>query len=230
MKFASPEAELRRKTSLKRLTDAYRLQEPDRVPVAVSPGMLPLYSNGVDFYTAIYEQEKTLQAIAKFNEENNLELDGFVSSGMIPASVFDILDYKQYAYPGHGIPKSGVGFQYVEGEYMKPDEYDTLIRDPSDFWLRTFLPRVFGVLQPFTLLNPLTNWVEIPLVQLNVLAVPEAQAALLKLIEAGNEQSDPTPSASVRAPFDLLGDTLRGTRGIMMDIFRQPDHEREKCP
>ena len=26
-----------------------------------------------------------------------------------------------------------------------------------------------------------------------------------------------------KAPFDVVGDTLRGTRGIMMDIFRQPD-------
>ena len=26
-----------------------------------------------------------------------------------------------------------------------------------------------------------------------------------------------------RAPFDVLGDTLRGTRGIMLDMYRQPD-------
>jgi uroporphyrinogen-III decarboxylase len=26
-----------------------------------------------------------------------------------------------------------------------------------------------------------------------------------------------------KAPFDVIGDTLRGTRGIMMDMYRQPD-------
>jgi uroporphyrinogen-III decarboxylase len=26
-----------------------------------------------------------------------------------------------------------------------------------------------------------------------------------------------------KAPFDTLGDTLRGTRQIIMDMFRQPD-------
>jgi len=26
-----------------------------------------------------------------------------------------------------------------------------------------------------------------------------------------------------KAPFDSLGDTLRGTKGIMLDIYRQPD-------
>ena len=26
-----------------------------------------------------------------------------------------------------------------------------------------------------------------------------------------------------KAPFDIIGDTLRGTKGILMDIYRQPD-------
>jgi len=26
-----------------------------------------------------------------------------------------------------------------------------------------------------------------------------------------------------KAPFDTIGDTLRGTRGIIMDMYRQPD-------
>ena len=26
-----------------------------------------------------------------------------------------------------------------------------------------------------------------------------------------------------KAPFDIIGDTLRGTHGVMMDLFRQPD-------
>ena len=30
-----------------------------------------------------------------------------------------------------------------------------------------------------------------------------------------------------KAPFDTLGDTLRGTRGIMMDMFQRPDKLQE---
>jgi len=30
-------------------------------------------------------------------------------------------------------------------------------------------------------------------------------------------------SAFAKAPFDVLGDTLRGTTGIMKDMFRCPD-------
>jgi hypothetical protein len=30
-----------------------------------------------------------------------------------------------------------------------------------------------------------------------------------------------------KAPFDTIGDTLRGTKGIMMDMFRRPDKAAE---
>ena len=32
-----------------------------------------------------------------------------------------------------------------------------------------------------------------------------------------------------KAPYDILGDTLRGTRGLMLDVFRQPDKVLEAC-
>jgi len=37
----------------------------------------------------------------------------------------DILEYKLYAWPGNGLPEDAPGFQFLEGEYMKPEEYDT---------------------------------------------------------------------------------------------------------
>jgi len=32
-----------------------------------------------------------------------------------------------------------------------------------------------------------------------------------------------------KAPFDVIGDTLRGTRGVLMDIYRHPDELIEAC-
>ena len=32
-----------------------------------------------------------------------------------------------------------------------------------------------------------------------------------------------------KAPFDVIGDSLRGTTGIMLDIFRHPDELKEAC-
>jgi uroporphyrinogen-III decarboxylase len=73
------------------------------------------------------------------------------------------------------------------------------------------------------------------------------QASLEKLAAAGREcekwagtffpllgklvtEGLPGPTGSMTlAPFDFIGDTLRGTRGIMMDMLRQPDTLLEAC-
>ena len=75
-----------------------------------------------------------------------------------------MLHYKLYSYPGHGLPKVAAGFQFVEGEYMFANEYDALIKNPSDFWMRTYLPRVFEVFESFKLLPPFTSLTELPAV------------------------------------------------------------------
>ena len=78
-------------------------------------------------------------------------------------------------------------------------------------------------------------------------ADPEVQASLDRLKAAGQEcaawggkiypllgrlvaEGFPGPfSVMSLAPFDFIGDTLRGTRGILMDMFRQPDAVLEAC-
>jgi len=56
------------------------------------------------------------------------------------------LDSRVYQWPGHGVGPSSSP-QYVEGEYIKPEEYDLFLKDPSDFIFRTFLPRAYGALK-----------------------------------------------------------------------------------
>ncbi|OGO44492.1 MAG: hypothetical protein A2137_04385 [Chloroflexi bacterium RBG_16_58_8] len=124
---------------------------------------------------------------------------------------------------------------------MTVDEYDDLIRDPSDFWLRTYLPRVLGTLAPMRLFQPFTNITEnIHVGQFMPLAMPQVQEMLQKMLEAGKEYQKALRlmgqgggmmfrgfagffGAFAKAPFDTLGDTLRGTRGIMFDMFRRPE-------
>jgi uroporphyrinogen-III decarboxylase len=78
-------------------------------------------------------------------------------------------------------------------------------------------------------------------------ADPDVQASLEKLKAAGQEcaawggaiypllgqlvaEGFPGPFAMMSlAPFDFIGDTLRGTRGVIMDMFRQPDALLEAC-
>jgi uroporphyrinogen-III decarboxylase len=242
IKFVSAEAEKNYKTRLKRLIDVFRVREPDRVPASVPAGMTPLYDNGLDYHAAIYDTEKALKAFARFNEQHAGELDSCTTPQIIPARVLDIVDFKLYGWPGHGIPESATGYQFNEGEYMLPGEYDAFIRDPSDFWLRTYLPRCFGAFEPLRKVNPLTDIIEFPIGSLTPVSTPEVQAMLQKLLDAGKEIARfnkitgdfsrqvqekgyllPLARNVAHAPFDTLGDTMRGTQPIIKDMFRRPD-------
>jgi len=242
IKFVSQDAEKNYKIKLQRLIDVYRVREPDRVPVNISAGVVPLYASGIDYHTAIYDYEKAVEAFARFNEEHGIELDNYFVPAIFPARVVDKLDYRLYAWPGRGIPESAAGYQFNEGEYMKADEYDAFIRNPSDFWMRTYLPRLFGAFEPLGKVGPITDILEFPIGSLMPLSRPDVQATLRKLLDAGKElarfgkitgdfirkvqeKGYLTPSAMnvAHAPFDTLGDTLRGTQAIIKDMFRRPD-------
>ena len=242
IKFTSPAAEQSYRAKLQRLVAVYKVGIPDRVPVSLAAGALPFYLDGIDYRTAINQYDKAVAAFARFNTEHAAELDtGFIPA-LIPARALALLDYKMYSWPGHGIPATNTGFQFTEAEYMKGNEYDDLIANPSDFWMRTYLPRIFGAFAPFARTGALTDIVEIPTASLLPLARPEVQGALQKLIDAGRDLAEYiqltgefsrkvqesgylaiSRGEAAKAPFDTLGDTLRGTQGIMKDMYRQPD-------
>ena len=50
------------------------------------------------------------------------------------------------------LPKNAIGHQYIEGS-MLADEYDAFIRGSSDFLMRIYMPRVFGLFEPYKLLT-----------------------------------------------------------------------------
>ncbi len=242
IKFVSPEAAQNYKTKLRRLVDVYSVREPDRVPVAVMAGAAPLYASGINYHTAIYDYEKAIQAFTRFNEEHGAELESYATPAIFAARVTETLDFRLYSWPGHGLPQSARGYQFNEGEYMKAEEYDAFIQNPSDFWMRTYLPRTFGAFEPFRKVGPLTDIIEFPIGSLLPLSTPEVQATLQKLMDAGKELARflkitgefsrqvqakgyllPVMRNIAHAPFDTLGDTLRGTRAIMKDMFRWPE-------
>jgi hypothetical protein len=240
-RFPSAEVEKAYKTRVQRLIDVYNVKEPDRVPVTLPVGNLPQKMAGIDAYTAMYDYEKALQASQKFNEKYGEELEYTGGFFYTPGRILELIDYKLYAWPGHGIARDGTTWQFIEGEYMREDEYDDLIRDPSDFWMRTYLPRVFGILEPMRFFQPLTNITEnVHVGQFMPLAMPQVQEMLQKMLEVGKEYQKQMQFMAragggamqfgsflgggfAKAPFDTLGDTLRGTSAIMKDMFRRPE-------
>jgi hypothetical protein len=240
IQFPTPEDEKAFKIRAQRMVDVYNVREPDRVPVSLPVGNLPLKMAGVTTRESMYDYDKALEATRKFNEKYGEELEyTAMPFFMIPGKVLELLDYKLYAWPGHGIEEDGTSWQFKEGEYMTVDEYDDLILDPSDFWIRKYLPRAFGILEPMRFFQPFTNMTEnVHVMQFMPLAMPQVQEMLQKMLEVGKEfqkMMQPMMGAGgsgsnmflgggfAKVPFDTLGDTLRGTAGIMKDMFRCPD-------
>jgi len=242
LKFQSPEAEANYKASIIRIKDAVQLiKTPDRVPLALTPSMFPFIDAGLTIQEAMYDTDKTVAAFRKFIVEYKPDMHiGAAQVG--PGKFFEILDYKLYKWPGHGVAPEH-SYQCVEAEYMKPEEYDILLMDPSFYFRNFYLPRVFGALEGFQMLPPFTGILEIYGVALNFIpfGLPPVQATYKALFEAGAEAIQWATAilglngeltslgfpnilgGFTKAPFDTIGDTLRGTRGIMMDMYRQPD-------
>jgi hypothetical protein len=241
--FPSPQVEKAYKERVTRFTKAFMLQKPDRVPVILPAiGNYPAYYAGLDLRTVMYDYGAMKNAWLKFLHDFENDMDTFVPPAMVPpGKALEAVDYKLYKWPGHGIAGSTTSYQCVEGEWMKADEYDALINDPSDFWLRTYLPRVFGAFKAFTTLPSLTSFEEIAIQSFVPFGNPEVQAGFNALLKAGTESlnwlavvgavaAESTAlgfpgimTGLAKAPFDTLGDTLRGTQGIMMDMFQRPD-------
>ncbi|MGB3904924.1 MAG: uroporphyrinogen decarboxylase family protein [Anaerolineae bacterium] len=242
LKFQSPEAEKSYKERITRIKDAIQMKKkPDRVPVLVIPSFFAAYYNGMTPQEMMYDYDKLHEAFRKFTLDFAADAHiGATAPG--PGTFFEALDYRLYAWPGHGVSPEH-SYQCNEGEYMTADEYDALIQDPSGFFSNVYLPRVFGALEPFQMLPFLPGILEIYGVAFNFIpyGLPPVQAAYKALFEAGGEAlkwagvlgAFNAEMASLgfpqlwggftKAPFDVIGDTLRGTKGIMLDIYRQPD-------
>ncbi len=102
--------------------------------------------------------------------------------------MMETLDFKQLKWPGHGCDDM-TSYQYVEGEYMKDDEYDAFLFDPSDFMLRTYWPRIFGAFEPFKDLPPIhsiiTYYMGMP--AFAAFDSPEVETALDALLKVAKE-------------------------------------------
>ncbi len=240
IEFTSPETEKSYKERVTRIKDAVQLKKtPDRVPIFSIVNFFPAYYVGLTPHDMMYDYGKLTTAIRKYvlDFEPDVDPGGFFAGS---GRLFEILDVKLYAWPGHGVSPENT-YQCIEGEYMMADEYDALIQDPSHFWNSIYLPRICGALEPFKLLQSPTNVQEGSFASFVMpFAMPDVQAAYKTLFEAGAETmkwmgvvsafSHEMAAAGFpgflgglsKAPFDVIGDTLRGTKGVMVDMYRQP--------
>ncbi len=243
IEFASSEVAQAYRDRVQLYRDVLDLKKPSTVPIAPWIGLLPFRFFGHTAKQAYYDYEIFKDDWFRFHEETMPDGIG-LTLGIVPGKLFDILDYHLYDWPGHGTPDDTC-YQYSEQEWMKGDEYAALIQDPGTYWQRTYLPRVFGAMEPFSMLAPWTDLVEIPFSApfFAGFSAPPVKEMLKKLAEAGDAAMEwlqaamaadgrvmatlgipQTAGGATKAPYDILGDTMRGTRGLMLDKFRQPEN------
>ncbi|MBN1177148.1 MAG: hypothetical protein JXA51_05660 [Dehalococcoidales bacterium] len=222
------------------------MEEPDRVPCNLPTGYFPAYYAGYDLKTVMNDYEKQRDAWLKFMYDFG-DMDSFAGPGLVlPAPALEIIGHKIHKWPGHGIADDVRSYQFVEGEYMKADEYDALIRDPSDFWLRYFMPRQARAFEPWADFMHLNPMIGLPMGTLLAFSTPEMKQMFQTIWKAGDEMrkwmeitgevgrtalslgyAAMGGAGFSGAPFDMLTDMLRGTVGIFMDIYRQPEKIHE---
>jgi hypothetical protein len=229
-----------------RVCDALALKEPDRIPVIPLFGAFASAYAGISRREELYDLEKSYDA----NLRVTLDLQPDMATAPVTfGSALESLDYRQLKWPGYGLPDH-LGYQFVEGEYMKPEEYDAFLFDPSDFNVRTYWPRILGKTKAFGQLPPLRSMLSY-FAGLSygfaAFGTPEGIETLEALRKAG-EASMKSLSAmqnyvrsvtaagfpmffasGTEAPFDALGDFYRGTKGIVLDLYRRPQKVIAAC-
>ncbi len=228
-----------------RLMDAYALRQPDRIPIRMNFGYMLARLGGISHRELDNNPEKAQELLEKwavyFAPDMATGLGYFVSATSV------MLGDRQTRWPGYGLPDDKP-MQYVEGEYMKPEEYDAFLDDPTMFALRIFLPRAYEKL------GGLAKLPRLPMLVTGypafgglamALSDPAAMASLQALAEVARFQSEramqmrkhiermtqlgfPMGVGSgvgsfALAPFDFMSDTLRGMRGIFLDMHRRPE-------
>ena len=224
------EIEQRYQQRLARYVTAMRNGKPDRIPIRPFVAEFTAKYAGYtiqevtqDYQKAFAAARKCAAAFAWAAVVGNMV---YVWSGLTQA-----IGLKYYAVPGVQVPPDS-GFQYLEPPeneaWMRPDEYDLLIADPTGYLFNVWLPRVSADVTPIghpTTMRNNMSFLKGGMAMLSYFGGFGTQAALLRS-ESGTVSAI---SGILKAPFDILADKLRGYKGLCMDMFRQPKKVLAAC-
>ena len=170
----------------------------------------------------MYDINKWIAAESKFAEDFP-EID-LLRTGRIWAPIFESVGFRLYRLPGRDLP-ANADFQFVEGEWMKADEYDLLINNPVEFLIERRLPRVLGEFMEKGSARSYMAFLKGGMAYMMM-----AQLMREKVLNLEKKYGLPQPFQGVMlAPFDTLADGYRGLQGIMIDLFERPDKVLEAC-
>ncbi|MCB1436990.1 MAG: hypothetical protein KDJ46_07445 [Rhodobiaceae bacterium] len=239
--FDSARAEQLYRERARRLDDVIALRTPDRVPIIHYSMFWHATYAGISFRDAMYDYDKLEAADSKVIDL--LEPDAVVPPHPINAlgPAMEIMGYRGLEWPGHGVSDHQT-YQYIDREYMSAKEYDDYIEDPSWFCFTRYLPRLIEACEPLDRLPAMAGVQHLRLVMASrYFAAAGVQEAFARMAKAGAETHRMLTRASryatammargyplghaaaCNSPYDYFADYLRGSKGVMLDMFRNKD-------
>jgi hypothetical protein len=228
-------------TRWKRIMDCVALKQPDRMPVALYATFWLAKYGGISCRELMYDYDKN-KAIA---ERAVLEFEPDVYSQLVLGTAsgpsLEAIGFKQVQWPGHGVGDNQP-YQYLDREYMKADEYDDFIFDPTGYYLNTYLPRVATAFEGFEQFPVFPGLHYFRLIAgIRPFAKPALREALQRVMKAAEEVDrwaqhhidftqrmtalgyPCTNGITAMGPYDLIADYFRGATGMMKDLYRNRD-------
>ncbi|MHC4720446.1 MAG: uroporphyrinogen decarboxylase/cobalamine-independent methonine synthase family protein, partial [Planctomycetota bacterium] len=135
---------------LKRYVTAMRNEKPDKIPIRPFVAEFTAKYAGYTCQEVTHDFEKAFDAARKCAAD--FDWDAVVANMVyVWTGLTQAIGMKYYAIPGIDLSQD-TPFQYREpsedNAFMKPDEYDQLIEDPTGFLFNVWLPRVSADVRP----------------------------------------------------------------------------------
>ena len=241
--FADEAAEAQYQERAQRMVDAVTGADPDRVPVNLLCTFYPAFHAGKTPEEVMHEPKALQESLLSFVEDLDPDLFPWGSALIPSAAALETVQYEGFDWPGDGSSPRTV-YQARERDYMTVEDYDQFLANPGEYFLRRYVPEVFGELEGFAQFPQfanLTAGIAGTHPFLLSFGLPQMQETLETLMEAGEqalawEQSiggtvqeivasgyPQSVGGLTLAPYDMLGDMMRGTHEVMMDLKRRPD-------
>ncbi|HNQ21766.1 MAG TPA: uroporphyrinogen decarboxylase family protein [Phycisphaerae bacterium] len=215
---------------LNRYVTALRNEKPDRIPIRPFVAEFTASYAGYTCQEITHDYDKAFAAVLKCAAD--FDWDAVVSNMVwVWTGLTEAIGLRYYGVPGIHVGPD-VAFQYreppPEQAFMRADEYDALIDDPTGFLYDVWLPRVSGdVVAPGQ-----------PATRRHALALVKGGMAMWKYFSAYGPHharlraecgTVPAIAGILKAPFDILADKLRGYVGLTRDMFVQPRKVLAAC-
>lgn len=216
---------------LERYVTAMQNKKPDRIPIRPFVAEFAAKYAGFTMQEATHDADKALEAVRKCAKD--FEWDAVVGNMIfVWTGMADAIGLKYYTMPGIDVSPNDA-FQYIEPQneeeaYMKSDEYDHLIADPTEYLATVWMPRVIKyITKAGEECSYKSNmaWLKGGMAMLDYFQKLGKQSDLLRT-ECGTVSAI---SGALKAPCDILADKLRGYRQLSADMYRRPEKVVAAC-